>query len=267
MQNGGQSGLSDIVNFFNTQSNTSDVSTALQTTAVAFKVSMFVIMMVGGFAMAVWIVRIAVDIVCIVARGTKLEGKLKSFGTGKDSDYGSVGNYLKGNLLEIILVIVLIVFLMTGWLFRLIAIALSGFGTLANKLLGLDISGGLASLDAKAFTEQVEARRTTSLRGQYDDELASARQYANILYDQAKDGAVGDDPTFNKNKSSYTQAMVKADILATELNKRKAADELKLGSGYFNQHKRSSGDGVCNKAFLVADIQSTYGKTISCSAK
>ncbi|MCL9628333.1 hypothetical protein [Bacillus subtilis] len=265
---GGQSGLSDIVQFFNTQSATGDVSGALDSSALAFKISMFVIMFVGGLAMAIWIGRIAVDIAALATRGfggsAGAVDKIAKFGTGKSDSYESVGAYLKGNLLEIILMIVLIAFLMTGWLFRLIAIALDGFGTLGNKLLGLDIAGGLASLDAEAFTEQVQARRTASLRGEYDDQLSSARKYSSSLYDQAKDGAVSDDPQFNKTKSLYTQAMVKSEILATELNKRGAASELKLGSSYFKQHLRQNGDGVCNANFLVSDVMSTYSKKITC---
>ncbi|PGT90059.1 hypothetical protein [Bacillus thuringiensis] len=265
METGGQQGLQDIVSFFNMQSTSGDVSTALSASGWAFKIALFVIMTVGALAMAVWISRIAVDIICLVTRGTAVADKMGSFGTGKGDSYDSVGKYLKGNLLEIILVIVLITFLITGWLFRLIAMALSGVGVLLNKLLGLDIGGGLAQLDADAFKEQISARRTTSLRNQYDDELASVRHYANVLYDKAKDGAISDDPAFNQAKSMYTQSMVKADLLATELNKRKASDEMKLGADYFKQHTRKNGDGACNSAFMVNDIQSKYGKTVQCA--
>ncbi|PGR83637.1 hypothetical protein [Bacillus cereus] len=265
METGGQQGLSDIVNFFNMQSTTGDVSTALSASGWAFKIALFVIMTVGALAMAVWLARIAVDIVCLVTRGTAVADKMGKLGTGKGDSYDSVGKYLKGNIVEIILVIVLITFLITGWLLRLIAMALSGIGILLNKLLGLDLAGGLATLDADAFKENISARRTTSLRNQYDDELASVRHYANVLYDKAKDGAISDDPAFNQAKSMYTQSMVKADLLATELNKRKATDEMKLGADYFKQHLRQNGDGACNKSFMVNDVQSTYGKTISCA--
>lgn len=263
-----QTGLSEVTEFFNTQSATGDVGSALSDSAVWFKVAIYLIMTIGAIAMAIWISRIAVDIILIVTKGMGKGGGaiggLAKFGTGKDENYTSVGKYVKGNILEIILVLILVTLLITGWLFRLVSIAISGVGTLGNKLLGLDIGGKLSALDAEAFTEQTKAQRTASLRNQYDEQLASAKQYSSNLYEQAKDGAISDDPTFNEVKSYYTQSMVKADILATELNKRGASSELKLGSNYFSQHLRQNGEGVCNKSFLVRDVMSVYKKNIAC---
>lgn len=264
----GSSGLSDIVSFFNNQSSGGDVSNALSSAGIAFKIAMFLIMFIGAIAMAIWIGRIAVDILLIVTRGTKLgeSEKVKKLGTGGSDSYASVGTYLKGNLLEIILVIVLITFLMTGWLFRLIAIALSGFGALGNKLLGLDIEGTLSAIDAEAFKENVSVRRTASLKIQYDEELGSARAEAARLYEMAKDGAVSDNPKFVKAKRLYTTNMIRADILAKELaDVRNAQGELKLEPGYFNQHLRQNGDGVCNEGFIVEEISTSYGESITCS--
>lgn len=265
----GQSGLSTITEFFNTMSATGDVGSALSGSAVWYKIAIWLIMTIGAIAMAIWIARIAIDIVLIVTKGMGkgdggLEG-LSKFGTGKSESYESVWKYVKGNLLEIILVIILITLLMTGWLLRLIAMAISGVGTLANRLLGMDIGGKLSALDAEAFIEQVGVQRTSSLRNQYDEQLASAKTYSAHLYDMAKDGAISDDPAFQQTKSFYSQAMVKADILADELESRDAKAELKLGDGYFQQHLRQSGEGVCNTSFLTQDVMSVFNKNISCN--
>jgi len=264
----GQQGLSIVTEFFNTQSATGDVGSALAGAAVWFKIAMWLIMTIGAIAMAVWIARIAVDIVLIVTKGMgKGDGAiqgLSKFGTGKDENYTSVMKYISGNLLEIILVIILITLLITGWLFRLIALAISGVGTLGNKLLGLDIGGKFSAMDAEAFIEQTGAQRSSSLRNQYDENLASAKQYSANLYEQAKNGAISDDPQFQQVKSFYTQSMVKADILADELESRDAKAEFKLGDGYFQQHLRQSGEGTCNTSFLTQDVMSVYNKNISC---
>lgn len=261
----GSSGLADIVSFFNTQSSSGDVSGALSSAGIAFKIALFLIMFVGAIAMAIWIGRIAVDILLIVTRGTKIgdNQKLQSIGTGESSSYASVAKYLTGNIVEIALVIVLVAFLMTGWLFRLIAIALAGFGALGNKLFGLDIEGSLSAMDAEAFTENTQARRTASLKVQYDEELASAREEVTMLYEYAKKGAISDDPKFNKSKRLYTTNMAKATVIAATLKTRDTTD-LKLGSGYFEQHKRTNGDGVCNTSFVVKDVAEKFDVSISC---
>lgn len=261
----GNTGLSDIVSFFNNQSSGGDVTNALGSAGIAFKITMFLIMFVGAIAMAIWIGRIAVDILLIVTRGTGATAKLEKFGTGEADSHASVKTYFAKNIVEIIMVIILITFLMTGWLFRLIAIALSGFGALGNKLLGLDIEGALSKADAEAFSEGVSARRTVSLKVQYDEELGSARAESVRLYEMAKDGKVSDDPKFVKSKRLYTTNMARAQILSNELTgKRNAESELKLGEGYFEQHLRVGGDGVCNDSFLVSDAITTYNVTISC---
>lgn len=100
-----------------------------------------VVQIIGLVALGVWIFRIGVDIVLITMRGTTFTDNLSKFGTSSkgSESYKSVATYLKGNLLEIILVVVLVSLLITGWIFRIFSMALSGFGSLLNKLLGLDI--------------------------------------------------------------------------------------------------------------------------------
>lgn len=271
----GHSNLSTVTEFLNSQSAAGDVGKALMDTTVAFKIVIWVIMIAGAIAMAIWIGRIAVDIILIVTRGfsgdSGWRGKMQSWGTAKEGDYDSVKGYLTSNMLEIILVMILVALLMTGYLLRLIAFGISGVGILLNKLIGLDIGGKYSALDAEAFAEQVQVQRSTSLRNQYDQQLSSARQYANQLYDLAKNGAISDDPMFNQTKSYYTQAMVKANILSGELTGRSGVvEEMKLGEGYFKQHLRESGDGVCNQDFFVEDVIETFNvggadANVSCS--
>lgn len=263
---GGQTNISIISEFFNSQSAAGDVSSALADNAVWFKIAIYIIMAVGAIAMAIWIARIAIDILLIVTRGmqtgqSKWRDTLQNFGTKNGEDnYDSAFGYIKGNIVEIILVIILITLLMGGYLFRLVALAISGIGTLGQKLFGLDLGGKFSALDAQAFAEQVKVQKAASLRNQYDEQLASSRQYANQLYEMAKNGAISDDPKFNQMKSHYTQSMVKANILSSELLNRgnNVVAEFKLGKNYFKQHLRQNGDGVCNDEFFVEDIIETF---------
>lgn len=263
------SGLSDIVSFFNNQSSSGDVSGALGTASIAFKIAMFVIMFIGAIAMAIWIGRIGVDILLIVLRGTKWgdSDKIKALGTGKEGSHGTVGSYLKGNLLEIILVIVLIVFLMTGWLFRLIAIALSGFGALGNKLFGLDIEGTFTAVEAQAYAENLSYRRSASLKGEYDEQLGALRAESERLYEISKKGTASDDPKFQRSKRMYSMHMARAILLAKQLEENGAITEFKLDKDYFKQHLRQRGNGVCNKNFVDTTIIGEYTATFSdCSS-
>lgn len=263
----GSTGLSDIVSFFNSQSSSGDVSGALGASGVAFKVAMFFIMFVGAIAMAIWIARIGVDILLLVLKGTTVADKegFKKLGTGKGEGVASVADYLKGNLLEIILVIILITFLMTGWLFRIIAIALSGFGVLGNKLLGLDIESAFSAVDAAAYAELIPSRRTASLKVEYDEVLGSLRASANELYEMAKDGKISDDPKFMRAKKMYSVNMAKAQLLSVDLTKdsRQAHVDYKIDESYFSQHLRGNGDGVCNGAFVQEEVIGSYAIEIS----
>lgn len=261
----GSSGLSDVVSFFNNTSTSGDVSGALGSASIAFKVALFLIMFIGAIAMAIWMARIAIDILLLVTQGTPVGNneKLQKFGTGEAGNYKNVKSYLGGNIIEIVLVIVLIAFLMTGWLFRLIALALSGFGALGNKLLGLDLEGALTSIDADAFKGGVEARRSASLKIQYDEELGNLRSEAARMYEIAKDGKVLNNPKYEKGKKMYTTYMVRAHILSEELRKdgRDAGAEFKVPEDYFKQHLRSRGDGVCNESFYSPSVLDAFSVT------
>src|SRR5690625_1065699 len=113
----GQQGLSIVTEFFNTQSATGDVGSALAGAAVWFKIAMWLIMIIGAIAISVWIARIEVDIVLIVTKGMgKGDGAiqgLSKFRTGKDENYNNFINYIIANLRIIILVLILITLLIT----------------------------------------------------------------------------------------------------------------------------------------------------------
>jgi len=257
------SNVSIIKEFFNSQSSAGDLTSVLSNTSLWFQIVVWLIMFVGAIALGIWIGRIAIDILLIVTRGTTVgeNPSLQKWGTSssnKQDSYSSVLGYLKHNLLEILLVILVVILLFTGMFFRIVAMAIDGIGTLANRLFGLDIGGKLSALDAEAFVNNIPSQRSESLRNQYDEQLSGAREYANQLYDLAKSGTVSDDPKLQKAKSHYTQAMVKANILGDELEQRGVAAEFKLGEGYFQQHLRQSGDGVCNQEFILDDVVDTF---------
>lgn len=256
------SGLSDVVSFFNTQSTNNEVSESLKNSALAFKIAMAAIMFIGAVSMAVWIGRIAVDILLIVTHGMGKMDKLANFGTGKAESYTSVGKYLTGNLLQIILVIVLVAFLMTGWLFRLIAIALSGFGMLANKAFNLDIGGGMSKLSAKSYQEGFEMMRVQEQKAVYDTELASLKAQADIMYQMASEGAEKSSSKFVNAQKTYSVHMGKLYVAGSKLETK--AGSLNLNKSYFNQHLDSRVG--CNKAFVDATVLGNYGKkSISCA--
>lgn len=239
----------EIASFFSNFGASGDVTTALGTAGIAFKIALGAIMILGAIAMAVWMLRIAVDIVLLVFRGTKVtEGALSKLGTGQADGYASVGAYVKGNIVEIVLMILLIVFLMTGWLFQLIALAVTGFGIIGNKLLGLDIESEISSLDAKAFEDGVKSRRLESLKGEYDEQLSNLTTEVNRLYEYAKNGVPKDDARFVQASRRYTVAMGKLNTLQDPLVQ--GAENFNLSQSYFMKHKATTGSQVCNTNFL-----------------
>lgn len=254
------SSLSDIVSFFDTQSGNADVAGALLDAGVWFKIAMFLIVTIGAIAMAIWIARIAIDILLIVTRGIEIGGKdlgssaVGKWGTGKDGAASSVADYLKGNLLEIILVIVLIAFLITGWLFRLISLALTGFGMLANKLFNLDIDGGFNKADADAYVDNIKMLRPSQQKAEYDNALGGMKSQVEVLYGYAKDGLDSKDPKFQKAERLYATYFSKADVVANTITtSSNSLGSLNLTEDYFQQHL-SKKSGLCNPEFIDSDV-------------
>lgn len=247
------SGLSDIVSFFNTQSVNNDVAGTLMNTGLAFKIAMGLIMFIGAIAMAIWIARIAIDILLLATNNMGKLDALEKFGT-KQGGYGSVAEYLRGNLLEIILVILLITLIMTGFLFRLIGVAISGTGMLLNKLFNLDVDGGLSKVSGQSYKEGFDLLRLPEKKVQYDEALGGLKAQADILYNYASEGMEKDNPKFISAQRAYTVQMGKAMYAGTKLTN--SASKLNLNSAYFAQHLSSA--DACNSSFIDTTVLSNY---------
>lgn len=265
--------VADIVSFFNGMSASNDVGGALSNSALAFKISMLAIMLIGGLAMAIWIGRIAIDILVITLRGTSVATKMSKLGTGKSDAEGSVGGYLKSNLLEIIFVILLIFFLISGFLFRLIAVAISGFGALGNKLFGLDIQGMLGSIDIEAYKEGVDAQRPTTRKQNYDNEIGVMRAELRNLYEMNEKGQNSTKDKYvekyNRSKRTYTHAFARAETIVngggTEGGGKLNEADFRLPDGYFAQHLDGAGNSpLCVDVFLDDAVKSAYGADKNC---
>src|SRR5574344_1263802 len=130
---GAQAGLGEIVNYFNVRSAMTDVSTAMGITNFLMSAAILIVSVLGFIALAIWVLRIGVDILLITLRGTSVADKLTKFGTNEDkTSYDKVSSYLQKNMVEIILVVVLVSLMVTGWLWRIFAFALQGVGGMLN---------------------------------------------------------------------------------------------------------------------------------------
>ena len=131
--------LQQVIRFFDVKATTADVSTAMDLTGVFIQFATIFVQIIGFFAISIWIARIGIDILLLTTKGTEFASKMEKFGTGKSDHYESAVAYIKGNLVQIAIMVVLIVFLITGWIFRLFTIAMSGIGMILNRLLNLDV--------------------------------------------------------------------------------------------------------------------------------
>lgn len=254
------SGLADVTSFMQGMSANSEVGKTLLSASVAFQISIYLIMFLGALAMAIWIARIGADVLLIATRGMEFGGSgldqsfIGKMGTGKGESYASVASYLKGNLLEIVLVIILISFLMTGWLFTLISMALTGFGMLANKVMGLDVDGGLSKMSAKGFVENVSVLRPAEAKAMYDEQLGNLKTQADVMYTLASDGVEKESDKWVKASRIYTAYWSKADILGQR--GQASLTTLKLNKSYFDQHK--SNNDICNAGFANDVVNGYY---------
>lgn len=250
------SGLSDIVSFFNTQSVNNDVAGTLMNTGLAFKIAMGLIMFIGAIAMAIWIARIAIDILLLATNNIGNFSKLESLGT-KSGGYGSVADYLKGNLLEIILVIILITLIMTGFLFRLIGVAISGTGMLLNKLFNLDVDGGLSKVSGQSYKEGFDMLRLPEKKIKYDEALGALKAQADVLYNYSSEGMEKTNPKFISAMRAYSVQMGRAVYAGNSLGKGDTPKTLNLNKAYFEQHLSSA--DACNKSFIDTTVINNYG--------
>lgn len=261
--------LQTISDFFTNVSANTDVDQAVFASAWLYKIATIVVSVVGMYGAAVFIMRIAVDIILIALRGTGVADKLGKFGTagGQKSDsYNSVGGYIKDCVPEIVMTVVLLVFLITGWIFNLIALTITAIGTLINKLSGMDVLGAISSESAKAFLEQYPRRPNSALKNEYDRQISSAQNNYKTL--QSMSTLSSDDPKFKSAVQRYGVAMAKAELLGKHLKDGGAETSMKLGSGYFSKHLRVNDDGTsyCNSAYLkeAEDVLEKYQVGVKC---
>lgn len=251
-------GLSDIIGFFNNYAGSGDVDGALVSTSFLFKAVLWLIIFVGAVAMAIWIARIAIDILLLATRGTKIaDSKLKDFGTGKDGAAKDVKEYISKNGIEILLMIVLFTFLITGWLFRLVAVALAGFGALGNKLFDLDIAASFSNTEVQSYVEQIPARRATALRAEYDELIGNIRAESKRLYDYAAKGVLKTEQQYQKSSNLYTHYIYRAQAISQQMTTEEV-QALNLKTEYFNQHLSVKGDQICNDNFIDSTVSALY---------
>lgn len=261
---GAQAGLGQIVNYFNVRSSMTDVSTAMGITNFLMSAAILIVSVLGFIALAIWVLRIGVDILLITLRGTSIADKLRKFGTNDDKgSYDKVSTYLQKNMVEIILVVVLVALMVTGWLWRIFAFALQGVGGMLNFLLGLDFNGMMSSTDFNAWKENIGQKRPEAIRNEYDEYSGRAASTLEQLY-----GMTDVDNT-NPEKQNlirqYTIALYQAEHIGTTYGNQ-LATTLKTDANYFKRHQNA-----CAKGYLDSNaaqgVKSVLGVgEITCKA-
>ena len=257
METAGQSGIQAVQAFFDMKAQTSGIEQAMGITSPFITFTIWFIQVLGFVAIGIWFLRIGVDVIALSTKNLKFAEGIQKFGTGKDSSsYSSTMDYLKKNGVEIVLVITLTVLMMTGLLFRILSLALGGIGTILNVVFKLDLDGLNSAADATAFVENLPMRTAPSLRNEYDQQLSSAKGYADQLYGFAAEGLSTSDPNFQATSRRYTTAMAKADLIGKTAEDKKYNNTLKLGASYFKQHEYST--DVCNTSFINKDTLNVW---------
>ena len=251
--------LQQVIRFFDVKAATADVTTAMDLTGIFIQFATIFVQIIGFIAIAIWIARIGIDILLLTTKGTKVAENLEKFGTGKAESYESAVAYIKGNLIQIAIMVVLIVFLITGWIFRLFSIAMSGIGMILNRLLNLDVGAVWTQQEVIAWQDNYESSTNAQKIEMYDNAVAEAQGYAQTLYDMK--GIPSTDPNRQEIERNYTNAMMQAnyvdtnegDALATALNKP---------ANYFKRHRAT--DAICNSHFELEAASSTWSDSVSC---
>lgn len=241
---GAQAGLGEVVNYFNVRSSMTDVSSAIGITNFLMSAAILIVSVLGFVALAIWVLRIGIDILLITLRGTQIADSLRSLGTSKDAEnYDKVSTYIRKNLVEIVLVVVLVALMVTGWLWRIFAIALQGVGGMLNFLLGLDFNGMMSTVDYEAWKENVMTQRPAAVRNEYDEYTGAAASQLEQLYGMTD--VSNENPAKQDLIRQYAIALARAEhISSTQTN---LASTLRLDANYFDRHKNSA---VCNGGYI-----------------
>lgn len=271
MNSGGQSGLETVQSFFDMKAQTDNIAYATGITSPFISFTILAMQVIGFFAIGIWMIRVSADILALALPQVAGKGLVQKLTTNESGNYTTAMEYIKGNLVNIITVVILTVLLMTGYLYRILSLCLGGIGTVLNVVFGLDIDGIVSASDASAYIAQLKTRQATDLRNEYDSQLESVKQFANQLYQYSADGISTSDSQWKSASRKYTTAHIKAASIAKVVTANDAATkELKLGNSYFAQHTENS--NVCNKAFADKDVQSAWKTssgavtTISCKS-
>lgn len=261
------SGLQEISSYMSNMTSSGDLGGALGTTAIVFKVAVFIVMVVGGLALAIWTFRIAADILTLAlpkGRVTEFTGK---FGTGKADNYETVMAYIKDNGLNTVLMLTLIVFLMTGWIFQIAGLVMTGFGMIINKIVGIDIEGNIAKFDAQNYDAKADLMRPAQLKKEYDENVSAMRSQRDVIYEIGGGNPDPKDPKLQQAIRQYGMYYARADISGKKASRN--SNDFKVPKSYFNQHKTEGGTGVCVTSFLkhpeVSSVLSAQGVGASCS--
>lgn len=253
--------LQQVIRFFDVKAATADVTTAMDITGIFIQFATIFIQIIGFIAISIWIARIGIDILLLTTKGTEFANKMEKFGTGKSEHYDSAVSYIKGNLVQIAIMVVLIVFLVTGWIFRLFSIAMSGIGMILNRLLNLDVGAIWTEQEVIAWQDNYASSTNAQKLELYDNAVADAQGYAQTLYEMK--GVPKDDQDRQEIERNYTNAMMRANYvnntdgsdLATALNKP---------GNYFTRHKRT--DAICNTYFDLKEASAIWGGSVSCES-
>lgn len=265
--NSSQQGLAQVVQFFNVRASSTDVTSAIGITTVLMNIAILIVSVLGFVALAIWVTRIGVDILLITLRGTDIAEKMSKLGTSTNvENYKTVADYLKKNLVEIVLVVVLVALMVTGWLWRIFAMALQGIGGILNFLLGLDFDGLLSSQDAEIWRTNMASQPPAAIKNEYDDNLELARTTLNEIYSDAMVDLDNDHPLKQDALRRYGAAVGKANALKTVADRAGVGTQLNLVADYFTRHQTAS---VCNSNFIgqgVAQeaVQTYSGGSVSC---
>lgn len=253
--------LQQVIRFFDVKAATADVTTAMDLTGIFIQFATIFIQIIGFIAISIWIARIGIDILLLTTKGTKVAENLEKFGTGKAESYESAVAYIKGNLIQIAIMVVLIVFLITGWIFRLFSIAMSGIGMILNRLLNLDVGAIWTEQEVIAWQDNYASSTNAQKLELYDNAVADAQGYAQTLYDMR--GVPKDDQDRQEIERNYTNAMMQANFVESQ-GGSDLASSLNKSQDYFSRHRRT--DAICNDYFELGEASAIWGGGVRCDS-
>lgn len=253
--------LQQVIRFFDVKAATADVTSAMDLTGIFIQFATIFIQIIGFIAISIWIARIGIDILLLTTKGTEFANKMEKFGTGKSDHYESAVAYIKGNLVQIAIMVTLIVFLVTGWIFKLFSIAMSGIGMILNRLLNLDVGAIWSEQEVIAWQDNYASSTNAQKMELYDNAVADAQGYAQTLYDMK--GISKDNQDRQEIERNYTNAMMRANFVERQ-GGSDLAGALNKPNNYFSRHRRT--DAICNDYFELSEASAIWGGSISCDA-